>query len=103
MVFINKQALQDLDEIYLGLYHWDKVQLSIEFLNIYIDDIIKQCYELDELSIHFNTTFSSHKRFGAKVHRYRRNNQTTWYVIYNIDDENNIFVNKIISNYSTID
>ena len=101
MVFISKQTLQDLDEIYLGLYNWDKVQLSIEFLEMYIDDIIKQCYELDKLSFHFKTTYSFHKRFGSKVHRYRRNNQTTWYIIYNVDNENNIFVTKIISNYTT--
>jgi hypothetical protein len=39
---------------------------------------------------------------ALKVHRYRRNPNTTWYIIYDIDRDNNICINKIISNYLTI-
>lgn len=101
MVFYNQQALNDFDAIFEGLLSWDKIELSNQFIVDYVNELRTQCESIPKKIFHNKTTYISHKRFGAKVHRYHRNNQTTWYVIYNIDDENNIFVNKIISNYIT--
>ena len=101
MVFINKQAYVDLDFILIGMLEWDKSELSFEFIENYIDEIVDECYKLEKLSYHFNAKYSSHKIFGSKIHRYKRNNRTVWYLIYNIDNEGNIFINRIISNHTT--
>ena len=103
MVFYSQQALNDFDAIFDGLLCWEKIELSNQFTIDYVNELKIQCENILQKPFHSKTTYSTHKRFGSKVHRYHRNNQTTWYIIYDIDNENNIFVNKIISNYSTTD
>jgi len=101
MVFIHKQVYVDLENIFIGLMQWNKAVLSFEFANNYIDELLEQCYKVEKLSFHFSARYSSHKKFGSKVHRYRRNSHTIWYIIYNMDNEQNIFINKIISNHAS--
>jgi len=43
----------------------------------------------------------SREQYGKYVHRYKRNRRTLWYFIYDKIGEN-VFINKIISNYVTI-
>ena len=100
-VFISEEAYADLDRIFIGLLQWRKVQLDIAFAEQYIDTIVNECYNIQDVSFHFKTVHSSHQRFGNFVHRYRRNKQTLWYIIYNKDEKGNIFINKIISNHIT--
>jgi hypothetical protein len=101
MVFYSQQVLNDFDEIFEGLLTWDKINLSQTFITDYVNELKNQCEHIPFKSIHNKTTYSSHKKFGSKVHRYRRNSHTIWYIIYNMDNEQNIFINKIISNHAT--
>jgi len=102
MVYYSKQADNDLDNILDGLLTWQKHTLSREFCLNYISDIIDVCDSLDTKEIHFNAVYETHKRYGNMVHKYSRNKSTTWYIIYDFDSYNNIYINKIISNHLTI-
>ena len=102
MVFYNKQADSDLDEILEGLLFWNKIELSREFCLSYINDIIDVCDCLDTKIFHSNTVYEMHKQYGEKVHIYKRNARTIWYIIYDIDKKDNIYINRIISNHLTI-
>jgi len=102
MVYYSEQADNDLDDILEGLLTWRKHLLTREFCHDYISDIIDICDSLDTKKFHLNTLYETHRRYGKKVFKYFRNKNTTWYIIYDLDEMNNIFVNKIINNYLTI-
>ena len=102
MVYYSKQADNDLDTILNGLLTWRKHTLTRDFCLNYISDIIDICDSLDTKTIHFNSVYETHKRYGNKVHKYSRNKSTTWYIIYDIDSFKNVYIKKIISNYLTI-
>jgi hypothetical protein len=102
MVYYSEQADNDLDDILEGLLSWRRYALTREFCHNYISDIIDVCNGLDTKVYHTNAVYNIHKRYGAKVYKYSRNKNTVWYIIYNIDAFNNIFVNKIMNNYLTI-
>ena len=101
MVFINRQAKIDLDNIVIGMLEWEKIILTIPQVMNYVDDIVDICYKLDKTTIHVICKYVLHKKFGKFVYRYKRNKNTNWYIIYNVDENNNIFVNKILNNYKT--
>ena len=102
MVFINKQAKIDLDNIVIGLLEWNKVILTVREVMNYVDDIVDICYQLDNSPYHQKAKYTEHLKYGTYAYPYKRNKNTTWYIIYEIDEEDNIFVNKIINNYLTI-
>ena len=102
MVYYSKQADDDLDGILEGLLTWPKCVLTREFCLKYLSDIIDCCDSLSTITFHFNAVYETHKRYGKKVFKYARNKSTSWYIIYDVDGNNNIFINKIISNYQTI-
>ena len=101
MVFYSEQVDRDLDEILEGLLYWSKIELSRAFCLSYISDIIDVCVCLDTKMFHSNVAYETHKQYGEKVHVYKRNANTTWYIIYNKIDKN-IYIEKIISNYMTV-
>ncbi len=102
MVFYSANARIDLKIIFDGLLTWSKHQLEYNHVVIYHNTIIDICDSLDAKSFHFNTRYTAHKRFGEKVHTYRRSKQTVWYIIYNLDKHGNIFIQSILSNHNTI-
>ena len=102
MVFISRQAKIDLDNIVIGLLEWEKIELTVAEVMQYVEDITTICYRLDFLSRHYKATYNDHLKHGAYSYPYKRNKQTTWYIIYDINTKNNILVNKIISNYQTL-
>jgi plasmid stabilization system protein ParE len=102
MVIYRKQAENDLIEIFYGLCTWEKYSLTFEHAESYIDAIADICDSLDKKSYHANAVYADHKRYGAKVYKYKRTKQTMWYIIYDIDRHGDVFVNKIMSNYQTI-
>lgn len=67
----------------------------------YLLDLEAICNKLDKTIYHSPVVFLQHKQFGSFVHRYRRNKNTTWYIIYNKDEYKNIFIQRIISNHLT--
>ncbi|GHT72658.1 hypothetical protein FACS189456_1770 [Bacteroidia bacterium] len=101
MVYLSSTAINDLENILIGLMTWAKHPLSLEHAEKYVDDISNICYTLDTKPYHANTTYAIHKQYGTKVHTYKRNQRTVWYIIYDLDMYNNIYVQKIISNYQT--
>jgi hypothetical protein len=103
MVYYSNQAEKDLDDILDGLLTWQKQVLTREFCLNYISDIIDICDSLNTQMFHFEAVYETHKRYGKKVHKYSRNKNTLWYIIYDIDSYNNVYINKIINNYLTIE
>jgi hypothetical protein len=102
-VYISLQAVEDLNKIFTGLINWKKGALEIDHALQYVNDIEKQCYSIGHKTYHSKVKHPTHKLFGDKVFVYRRNPGTDWFIVYNIDQANNIFITKIISNYLTID
>ena len=102
MVYYSIAATADFKEILLGLITWKKHQLTYEHALSYVDDIHVVCESLPKQSMHKRTTFEIHKKYGNHVYAYNRNKSTTWYIIYNVTVTNDIFVEKIISNYMTV-
>ena len=102
MVFIKRQARIDLDNIVAGLLEWDKITLSVPEVMQYVDDIADICYQLDNSAYHYQAKYKNHLKYGAYSYPYKRNKSTTWYIIYDVDSHNNVYVNKIISNHQTV-
>jgi len=102
MVFYSNAAREDLKNIFDGLLTLSKHQLEYNHVILYHNDIVDICDSLDSKTIHFNTQYSTHKRYGEKVHNYRRNKQTNWYIIYNLDQHGNVYIQRILSNHTTI-
>jgi len=101
MVIYSSQAINDLTNILLGLRKWVKHYISDEHALSYVDDISDVCDLIDSKVFHFNAQFPEHKRFGDKAHTYRRNKQTIWYIIYNLDPHGNVYIQRIFSNHIT--
>lgn len=101
MVFYSVQADTDLDEILYGLLNWNKIELTREHCLSYVAEIIDVCDSLDKSIFHSKCTFEIHKKYGSYVFNYRRNKNTNWYLIYNTDQYNNIYIQHIISNHIT--
>ena len=102
MVLISRQAKTDLDNIVIGLLEWGKITLSVTEVMQYVDDIADICYQLDNSVYHHNAKYKEHLKYGKYSYPYKRNQNTTWYIIYDTDSNNNIFVKKIINNYLTV-
>ncbi|MCL2649582.1 MAG: hypothetical protein FWD60_00985 [Candidatus Azobacteroides sp.] len=101
MVYYSEVAKSDLKDILWKLANWEKHWLSYEHAEKYVDEIRAECDMIDKISFHFDAQYETHKRYGDKVHTYKRNANTIWYIIYNKTGEN-IYVEKIISNYMTV-
>jgi len=102
MVYYSRNALEALDAIFEGLLSWPKHQLTYSHIVSYHQVLKLLCDSLDGLVHHFDASFESHKKYGAKVYHYTRTKNTTWYIIYDIDYvTNTIFIQHITSNHST--
>jgi hypothetical protein len=102
MVLYSKASIENLSEILIGLINWPRHPLSVEHAEKYVTEIRFVCDELDSKIFHFNTQITLHKNYGNKVHTYRRSKQTCWYIIYNIDRHGNVYIQRILSNHTTI-
>ena len=106
MVLFNKSALDDIEEMFVGLLEWsigDNRQPIMTFDEVwnYRNDLFNVGNSLDTLLFNTKTQYDTHKKHGQFVYRYDRNRHTQWYFIYD-KTENNVFINKIISNHLTI-
>ncbi|GHU78684.1 hypothetical protein FACS1894145_1250 [Bacteroidia bacterium] len=102
MVYYNPSALEDYSNILYGLLTWPKHPLEPEHAKQYMHDIDKICHSLNGLLFHQKATYDIHKRYGCYIYMYRRNRNTSWYIIYNKDLSNNIFIERIMNNYMTV-
>jgi hypothetical protein len=103
MVYYNPEALEDFENILYGLLLWPKHPLEPEHARQYMRDMGELCDTLDCKFFHEKSFYSIHRRFGNYIHRYKRNKNTTWYIIYNIDFQDNIWIEKIMNNYLTVE
>jgi plasmid stabilization system protein ParE len=102
MVVYSELAKQDLIDLLYGLLTWNKHELSIEHAERYVDDIVDVTDSICKKTVHKNFGFETHLNYGEKVYIYRRNNHTTWYVIYDWDKTHRTaYVNKIMNNHIT--
>jgi hypothetical protein len=102
MVYYSHSFDDDLFQIFIGLLTWKKHTLSIEFCYSYIRDIELHCRNLDCKFFHESSSYNLHRKYGEYVHRYKRNKNTCWYIIYNKDLFDNVFIERIMNNYVTI-
>jgi hypothetical protein len=58
MVFISKQAKIDLDNIVIGLLEWDKIELAVNEVMQYVDDMVDICYQLSSSAHHYKATYN---------------------------------------------
>jgi len=103
MVFFNKSALDDIEQVFIGLLEWHShKQLRMTFDEVwnYRNSLFDVGNSLDMLSYHAETQYEIHKQYGKYVYRYDKNQRTQWYFIYDRMEED-IFINKIINNYQT--
>ena len=102
MVYYKQSAYYDLNDIFYGLIMWPKHPLAPEHAMHYVDDLEEICNTLDSKKYHQRTTYDIHKKYGDYVHKYKRTSNTCWYIIYNKDMFDNVFIERIMSNYLTI-
>ena len=102
MVYYSPLARKDLGNILYGLLLWPKHPLDLEHAKQYVRDIEKTCRTLDGKFYHLKTSYDIHKTYGKYVHSYKRNRNTCWYIIYNIDLFNDVFIERIMNNYMTV-
>ena len=106
MVFYNTSALDDIDRIFVGLLEWrtkDNNQQRMTFDEVweYRNTLFNVGNTLDALPYNVEAQYEVHKQYGKYVHRYSKNQRTQWYFIYDKTGDN-VFINKIISNYQTV-
>ena len=100
-VYYSIQAAEDLENIFYGLAVWEKHPMDLAQVADYVREIRKVCDDLGNTIVRRKCTYKIHQQYGTYVSTYRRNYSTTWYIIYNIDHEENILIEKIINNYMT--
>ena len=102
MVYYNPVALEDYSNILYGLLTWSKHPLEPEHARQYMKDIVKVCNTLDGKIYHQKSSYNFHKLYGNYVHLYKRNRNTCWYIVYNLDLFGDVFIERIMNNYMTI-
>jgi mRNA-degrading endonuclease YafQ of YafQ-DinJ toxin-antitoxin module len=101
MVYYSDEALVDLNNLIIALITWEKHSITLEHAQSYYDNIRQICDNLPKQNYHFDAKYKLHKMYGKKVYPYRRSAATTWYIIYDIDADNDFYIRKIINNYMT--
>jgi len=102
MVYYSNVAIDDLTDILWGLALWKKHPAGYEHAEVYVSDIRKTSDRICLKSFHRNCVHEQHLLFGEKLHVYRRNARTQWYIIYNWYNVQGIAcVVKILNNYLT--
>ena len=102
-VYYSIRAAEDLENIFYGLAVWEKHPMTLEQVEDYVREIRKACDNLGNTIFRRKCTYNIHKQYGNYVSTYRRTSSTVWYIIYNIDQQENIRIEKIINNYMTIE
>ena len=102
MVYYSRTAEDDFVEILNGLAVWKKHPLGHKHAMQYISGIREKADKICMKSFHRNCSYEQHRMYGEKIHIYKRNPQTQWYIIYNWDDVNRTaYVVKILNNHLT--
>ncbi|MDR0873568.1 MAG: hypothetical protein LBN27_08940 [Prevotellaceae bacterium] len=51
---------------------------------------------IEHLTHHFKPAYADHQKFGEYIHSYKPNSKN-WYIIYDIDNNKDIRIKKIMS------
>ncbi len=103
MVLFSHLAENDLSNIFIGLTYWKKHCLELKHVEKYVNDIVDVCERIDKITFHTDVQYEIHKQYGKKVFTYKRNKNTCWYIIYDIDTTTNtIYIQHITSNHITL-
>ena len=97
-VYIKQRAVNNIKNIFTRLVLGKSFVLPYGEAQAYVNDIEDECYAIEKCSFHYNAVRAEHYKFGQKVHTYKRNEQTEWYFIYDIDKHDNIIVKRIMCN-----
>ena len=97
-VYIKTRASNNLKKIFERLITQKRYNLSRSEALAYVDELKNVCYSLIFLDYHHSATRTEHCKFGQKVYIYKRNWQTEWYFIYDIDQFDNIIIKRIMCN-----
>ena len=104
MVFYSFEAYDDMDNIFYGLLNWqtknNQPYMSYEEVVKYRNALFDFGDSLDT-KFHFRAEYPDHLKYGSYVAPYKKNNRTTWYFIYDIEN-GNIHINRIMSNYNRL-
>ena len=105
MVYYSKRSQKDFVRLFKGLLSWktknNQIRMDYDEVVQYREDLYAECLSIENLTYREKPRYFDHKKFGKFVHTYKRNNQTTWYIIYNILPNNDIVIKKIMNNYLT--
>jgi hypothetical protein len=102
MVLFSPTAEDDLVSIVNGLAMWGKHPLGYDHAMRYVAEIRTAADYICQKSFHAPTVSPVHKLYGSKIHTYRRNKHTHWYIIYNWNAATSIaYVTKILNNFTT--
>ena len=102
MVLYSFETEDDFVEILNGLASWKKHPLGYEHAMLYVFDIRQEADNICHKLYHANTNYILHQKYGNKVHSYKRNAQTQWYMIYDWNSFHQVaFINKILNNHVT--
>ena len=101
-VYIKQRAVNNMKNIFTRLVLGKTFALPYGEAKAYVNDIENECSAIEKCSFHYNTVRAEHRKFGQKVYTYKRNRQTEWYFIYDIDEHENIIVKRIMCNNEMI-
>jgi hypothetical protein len=102
MVYYSNKSKDDLKIILWGLANWKKHPLGYNHAVSYVSDIRKEADTICTKLFHQNCIYKQHLNYGEKIHTYKRNTHTQWYIIYDWDAVNRVaYVLKILNNHLT--
>jgi len=81
MVYYSEVAKTDLRNALWGLANWVKHPLSYEHAASYVSDVRKDADTICKKRYHRRCTSEQHLKHGEKIHVYKRNAKTQWYII----------------------
>ena len=103
MVYYSERAENDLYNILVGLANWEKHPLEYDHVTSYLDELQEVCNRLDQLNYHSKAKFQTHRQFGDFAYMYRRNRNTTWYIIYDYDEITKfVYIKHIMPNHTSL-
>ncbi len=102
MLYIGQIARKQLDELIDQLVAWGHMPnghiLEYNHIIAYRDRIEEEIKKIPKTAYHELAYYRNHTRYGRYVHKYKTNNRTMWYIVYNKCGED-YFIEYIANNY----
>lgn len=98
MIYYKPEAINELADLYFKLLLGYQMDGNRSF--DYVADILFDFHRKLHSIVRFKCQYKTHRRYGCYEVDTKRN-RTTWYAIYDIEGDD-FYVNKIMTNYNTI-